>query len=75
MSEQYDSRFQNGDVPILRDYYNKVLKAIPSVPQTCLNIGSGIAFEFEKYLYTHRKGIDQIDCMDRNEPHGGGYYK
>jgi len=66
--EPYDSRFQGGATPILWNYYDKVLAAMPKEPQTCLNVGSGIALEFEKYLHACRKGIDQIDCMDMNEP-------
>jgi 2-polyprenyl-3-methyl-5-hydroxy-6-metoxy-1,4-benzoquinol methylase len=57
--------YQAGDVHIIHGYYKNVLSFMPKIPQECLNVGSGIAFEFEKYINEHRNFIDKIDCMDQ----------
>ncbi|WP_461257318.1 hypothetical protein [Treponema sp. R80B11-R83G3] len=70
LQEQKNFNFQQGNIPILWNYYDKVFAAMPVEPQTCLNVGSGIALEFEKYLHARRNG--QIDCVDINPI--DGYY-
>lgn len=58
---------QAGDAIIERSFNRYIFKELPSCSLKCLDLGSGIAFAFEKQLDEIRNGIDTVDCIDINE--------
>ncbi len=57
--------YQQGNQHVLREFYDKIIKALPPRKLKSLNLGSGIAFEFEKRFRELRPNYgDEIDCVD-----------
>ncbi len=51
-----------GDTYVRRVYWDAVIRNMPRYDCNCLDIGCGIRFPFEKYIFMRRKDI--IDCID-----------
>lgn len=48
---------QGGDSEKVRKYYRNVIEYLPAKSLTCLDLGSGVNFVFEKMLQKIRGGV------------------
>ncbi len=55
---------QSGDLRRVHVYWREVVQNMPSRKCECLDVGCGVVFLFEKYLFKIRKKKDKIDCID-----------
>ncbi len=55
---------QGGDLERKEKYFYEIIRTMPAKPCSCLDIGCGIAFSFEKFMASNRMEKDNIDCVD-----------